>query len=57
MVAKREALLNEKSELEMKKLRSSQVVNKVCVELNQESALLAAYYKHVVKVQKKSHSL
>jgi len=30
MVAKREGLLDEKSELEMKKLRSSQVVNKVC---------------------------
>ena len=29
MIAKKEALLSERSELEMKKLRSSQVVNKV----------------------------
>lgn len=33
IVSKKEAILNEKSELEMKKLRSSQVINKVSNQL------------------------
>lgn len=33
IVSKKEAILNEKSELEMKKLRSSQVINKVSYQL------------------------
>ena len=34
IVSKKEAILSEKSELEMKKLRSSQVINKVTNQLS-----------------------
>lgn len=41
IVSKKEAILNEKSELEMKKLRSSQVINKVCNQTSAKSPLNA----------------
>lgn len=46
IVSKKEAILNEKSELEMKKLRSSQVINKVSNQL--KAFLLKMKNMHVV---------
>lgn len=44
IVSKKEAILNEKSELEMKKLRSSQVINKVSNQLKVFKCLILASF-------------